>query len=111
MHGAPGSHRRGHVDTPDRLFSALFYLRSPEDDSTDGGLEIFRYKDAPPDDLDAFELPPETIERVHTIPYQANTLVVFPNSPLAVHGAEVRDPTPHERAYVFITAEVERDLF
>lgn len=111
VHGSPGSHRRGHVDTPNRLFSALFYLRAAEDDSTASGLELFRYKGAPPDRLDAFELPPEAIECINTIPYQANTLVVFPNSPFAVHGSEVRKDTPHERAYVFITAEVEQDLF
>ncbi len=111
VHGSPGSHRRGHVDTPDRLFSALYYLRAADDDSTGGGLELFRYTGVPPDRLDTFELSPETIECVETIPYRANTLVVFPNGPLTVHGSEVREVTPHERAYVFITAEVEKDLF
>ncbi len=111
VHGPPGSHRRGHVDTPNRIFSALYYLRAAEDDSTASGLELFRYKGAPPDTLDAFELPPEAIECIKTIPYQANTLVVFPNSRYAIHGSEVRKDTPHERAYVFITAEVEQNLF
>ena len=46
-----------------------------------------------------------------TIPHRANTLVVFPNGPLAVHGAELRQVTPHDRAYVLIPAEVEADLF
>ena len=89
----------------------MFYLRAPDDDSTGGGLQLFRYASAPPENLDAFELAPETIECVETIPYQANTLVVFPNSPLAIHGAEVRGVTSHDRAYVFITAEVENNLF
>ena len=111
VHGRASSHRRGHVDTPNRLFAALFYLRAPADDSRGGGLELFRYRQAQPDELDAFELPLDSIELVVTIPYQANTLVVFPHSPLAVHGAEVRQVTPHDRAYVFITAEVEGDLF
>ena len=110
VHGCASSHRGGHVDTPNRLFSALFYLRAPEDDSPGGGLELFRYRQGPPDKLDAFELPPASIEPVATIPYRANTLVVFPNSPLAIHGSELRQVTPHDRAYVFITAEVEADL-
>ena len=111
VRGQPGAHRRGHVDAPNRLFSALFYLRAPDDDSTGGGLELFRHRCVPPDRVDAFELPPESIEPVATIPYRANTLVVFPNGPFAIHGAEPRGVTPHERAYVFITAEVEEDLF
>jgi hypothetical protein len=111
VHGAASSHRRGHVDTPNRLFSALFYIRTPEDDSRGGGLELFRYRQGLPDQLDAFELPPASIELAATIPYHANTLVVFPNSPFAIHGAELRQVTAHDRAYVFITAEVEADLF
>ncbi len=94
-----------------RLFSAMFYPRPSEDDSIGGGLELFRYTGLTPDELNAFELSPETIECVATIPYRTNTLVVFPNGPRAVHGSEVREVTPHQRAYVFITAEVEKDLF
>jgi hypothetical protein len=111
VRGEPGTHRGGHVDTPNRLFSALFYLRAPDDDSTGGGLELFRYRGVPPDPVDAYELPPDSIERAATVPYRANTLVVFPNGPFSVHGAEPRGVTPHDRAYVFITAEVENDLF
>ncbi|NQV99657.1 MAG: 2OG-Fe(II) oxygenase [Rhodospirillales bacterium] len=106
-----GSHRKGHLDTANRLFSALFYLRAADDTSTGGGLDLFRWKDGPKAKLDVFELPEDDIEHVLTVPYKANTLVVFPNSPHALHGAEIRQPTKHDRAYVFITAEVEKDLF
>ena len=106
-----GSHRKGHLDTPNRLFSALFYLRDPNDNSVGGGLDLFRWKDGPKGQLDAFELPAADIEHVLTVPYQANTLVVFPNSIYALHGAQVRQPTCFDRAYVFITAELEKDLF
>ena len=111
VHGCASSHRRGHVDAPNRLFSALFYLRDPKDDSEGGGLELFRYRQGPPDKLDVFELPSACIEPVVTVPYRSNTLVVFPNSPQAVHGSQLRQVTPHERTYVFITAEVEADRF
>jgi hypothetical protein len=37
--------------------------------------------------------------------------VVFPNSPLAIHGSEPRGYSERDRAYAFITAEVEKSLF
>lgn len=106
-----GSHRKGHLDTPNRLFSALLYLRTPNDSSTGGGLDLFRWTGGPKGQLDAFELAECDIEHVVTVPYKANTLVVFPNSVKALHGSQIRQPTHHERAYVFMTAEVENDLF
>lgn len=106
-----GSHRKAHLDTPNRFFSALLYFRSPDDCSSGGGLDLFRWTDGPKAPLDAFEFAESTVERVLTVPYKANTLVAFPNSVHAIHGSQIRQPTDHDRAYVFITAEVEKDLF
>lgn len=108
---AVGSHRRGHLDTPNRLFSALLYMRADDDDSIGGGLDLFRWKNGPKGRLDVFEMSPHDIEHVTTVPYRANTLVIYPNSMFALHGSQERQPTPHDRAYVFITAEVQNDLF
>ncbi len=109
---AGGSHRRAHLDTPNRLFSALLYFRGADDDSTGGGLELFEWaSEDRARDIAAFEVPPETVRRKVTVPYRANTLVIYANSPLALHGSEPRGATAHDRAYVFITAEVEKDLF
>lgn len=107
----PWSHRTGHVDTGNRLFSALYYLRASDDETVGGGLDLYRYTNGVPENLGVFELPDDCIEKVTTIPYAANTLVVFPNGPFAIHGAEPRGLGDRDRAYVFITAEVERDLF
>jgi hypothetical protein len=107
----PAAHRVQHLDAPNRLFSALFYLRDPADDSEGGGLTLFRYRDGPPEKLDVDTFPDEAVEAVVTVPYRANTLVVFPNRPDAIHGAEPRGPTHHDRAYLFVTAEVAEDLF
>lgn len=106
-----GSHRMAHLDSPNRLFSALLYFRDPKDNSSGGGLDLFRWKNGPQGPLDAFEINESLVEHVLTVPYKANTLVVFPNSVFALHGSQVRQPTGFDRAYVFITAEVERDLF
>lgn len=108
---APAAHRVQHIDAPNRLFSALYYLRDPEDESEGGGLTLFRFHGDPPSDLAVNTFDDDAVEAVVTVPYRANTLVVFPNRPNAIHGAEPRGPTENDRAYLFVTAEVAKDLF
>ncbi|WP_341252084.1 2OG-Fe(II) oxygenase [Euzebya pacifica] len=107
-----GSHRQQHLDLPSRLFSALLYMRHPDDDTDGGGLVLYRWRDgAPTTFADDLELSADRVEPVVTVPYAPNTLVVFPNSPRALHGAEVRAATTFERAYAFLTAEVDHNLW
>jgi len=109
---AAGSHRRQHLDRANRLFSALFYLREPDDDTEGGGLALYRWKKGViPNAFDAEELPSSAVETAKIVPYAANTLVVFPNSPNALHGAEQRAATRFQRHYVFVTAERPTDLW
>jgi hypothetical protein len=96
-----------HLDTPNRLFSGLFYLRHPQDDALGGDLQLFRWKYGPLGEVDRFELPHAAVELVTTIAYRANQLVIFPHCIDALHGVSVREPTPHARRYVFLTAEIE----
>jgi hypothetical protein len=103
------SSRGPHLDTPNRIYSGLFYFRHPEDDSVGGDLQLFRWKDGPVDRIDNYELPPDSVECVTTIPYRPNLLVFFPQGIDALHGVSVRQPTPHFRRYVFITAELGED--
>jgi hypothetical protein len=107
--GQARSSRGPHLDTPNRLFSGLFYMRHPADDGVGGDLHLFRWKHGPVARLDRFELPRDAVERVVTIPYRANQLVMFPHRIDALHGVSVRQPTQHTRRYVFITAEIEQD--
>ncbi|MFV3131474.1 2OG-Fe(II) oxygenase [Niveispirillum sp. KHB5.9] len=106
----PSSARGPHLDTANRLFSGLFYLRAPDDDSQGGELCLYRWRDgmvaAAPFD---YQLPEAAVEEVVRIPYRANQLVLFPQSIHALHGVGARWPTPHTRRYVFITAEMNRD--
>lgn len=106
---APSSARGVHLDTPNRLYSGLFYLRDEEDDSIGGDLELYAWKEPLASNIDVFELPLHMVEKVGAIPYRANQLVLFPQSMLALHGVGIRHPTPHVRRYVFITAEIEQD--
>lgn len=100
------SARGPHLDAPNRLYSGLFYLRHPQDDAIGGDLELFRWRDGPVRGIHAHVLPPEAVERVASVPYRANTLVLFPQGIDAIHGVGLRQPTPHVRRYVFITAEL-----
>jgi hypothetical protein len=49
------------------------------------------------------------VEEAVRIPYRANQLVLFPQNIHALHGVSARQPTPHVRRYVFITAELTED--
>ena len=89
----------------------MLNLRERDATSVGVGPNLFRWKSGPKGRLHAFELDENDVECVTTVPYRENTLVVFPNSVNALHGCEVRQPTDHDRAYVFITAEMQHDLF
>ncbi|CAO3411495.1 2OG-Fe(II) oxygenase [Azospirillum largimobile] len=104
--GPPSSPRGAHLDTPNRLFTCLYYLRRPEDDTAGGDLELFRWKDGAVGGLDGFQVPADAVERVAVIPYRANRMVIFPQSIHALHGVGIRPTTPHTRQYVFISAEI-----
>ena len=105
----PSSSRGAHLDTPNRLFTGLLYLRHPDDDAVGGDLELFRWTRGPVGPLDSYRLPDDAVEVVATIPYRANQLVMFPQGLNAIHGVGIRQPTPHTRRYVFISAELGED--
>lgn len=103
-----GSPRGPHLDTPNRLFSALLYMRDDTDRSDGGDLVLYRWRSAP-QSIAGFEIPGHLVEPAATIPYRANRLVLFPQGLAAVHGVSPRGPTPATRRYVFITAETGED--
>ena len=102
--------RGGHLDNPNKLIVGLFYLRHPDDDSTGGDLQLYRYATAHPA-FEQHEIPRRYIEAVKTIPYESNVLVLFLNSPLSLHGVTPRHPTPWPRLFLNLGAEVNEDLF
>jgi hypothetical protein len=110
---APSSVRGGHLDTANRLFSGLLYMR-PDGDDTPGG-DLCLYRPAPGIDTiarkNAFAFDDQELVEAARVPYAANRLVMFPNGPAAIHGVTPRPITPWQRNYVFITAEVGTDLF
>jgi hypothetical protein len=106
VHGTASVSRGPHLDTPNRLYSGLYYFRHPQDDSEGGELHLYRWKNGP-QEIGRFQQPDEAVELALTIPYRANRFVLFPQGLHALHGVGERPPTPHVRRYVFITVELE----
>jgi len=113
---APSSVKTVHVDSGNKLFTGLLYLRLPEDDATGGDLEVVRFRR----DLtraqyarrfDGMFVDDASVEHVRTVPYRRNVLFMFVNGPNALHGVTVRQPTPHRRLFLNLVGEVKTPLF
>jgi hypothetical protein len=110
---AASSVRTTHVDAGNKLFSGLFYMRTPEDRSTGGDLTLSRFAERYRGKDERFALfkgpyvDDSHVEVVRTVPYAANTLVLFINSLDSLHGVTVRSETPHPRLFVNLVGEVD----
>jgi hypothetical protein len=109
VRGRPSSPRGAHLDSARRIFSCLFYMRAPEDDSEGGELLLYRWRAGTSRRTDAYELTATEVEVAARIPYAANRLVIFPQSIDALHGVGLRQPTRFIRRYLFLTAELDQD--
>ena len=120
----PSSVRGPHVDSANKLFAGLLYFRHPDDDSTGGELEMYRYRDprlhyrpGTAVDRGSFigmsarklsRVAPGDIERISSIPYESNGLVMWLNTPYVLHGVSPRQPTPWSRRYTNLLGEFYR---
>ena len=97
--------RGPHVDSPAKLFSALLYFRDPEDESRGGEYTTFkpRGRAIPRNMYKA--IPEDRVEEVGSVPYRANTLVIWLNSAHSIHAVSPRTLTSLPRRYIAITAE------
>ena len=102
--------RTAHIDNPRKIYNALLYCRDPSDDAEGGDLVLYRFRGAPGFYGRRTALP-NRIEEVVRVPYAANTLVLFANSPNSVHGVTPRKPTPHVRRYINFQVELENPVF
>jgi hypothetical protein len=110
----PSSVRGPHIDANTKLFNALLYLRPDGDDSTGGDFEIYKVGDAPIKygaRGDAYGVPDELVQPVKTVPYRANNLVLFLNSPTSVHGVTPRGVTSVPRQFINFLAECTIPVF
>jgi hypothetical protein len=101
-----------HVDREVALFAGLLYFRLPDDDSTGGDLELYRFKGA--ERAYAKErrrVPDSLVERVKVVRYAKNTLVFLLHSPDALHGVSVRSATKFPRLHVNFVGELQTKVF
>ena len=99
-----GSVRAIHTDHGDKLYSGLYYLRRPEDDSVGGNLQILKWKEGYTSLQKRFfyeeGVDPRHAEVVQEIPYGNNTFVMFINSLDALHAVTPRQVTTMDRTFV-----------
>jgi len=106
----PGRVRGPHIDNPVELVAGLLYMRPPEDDVEGGGLDVCRLV-KPYKMHGKAEIDDEYVETVATVPYRANTLVMFVNSMVSVHSVRPRPVNPHHRLLVNFAMELPKPLF
>jgi hypothetical protein len=100
----PVSYRSAHLDARNKLFTGLFYMRIPGDESAGGDFVLHRVKSPPPQFDTPTTVPEDQLEVVRTIPYGRNTAVFFMNSPVSIHSVTVRTGTTIPRRLVNLVA-------
>ena len=105
-----------HVDSEHKLFSGLLYLRTPDDDSVGGDLDVLRLRRDLTDAqrrrrFDGMFIDADLAEQVVRVPYRRNTLFMFVNGPDSLHGVTVRQPTQHPRLFLNLVGETRVKLF
>ncbi len=107
--------RKTHVDSGDKLFSGLFYMRHDAYDAEGGDLTISRFKpEFSADKVANFKghyVDEERIDVIETVSYARNRLILFINSLDALHGVTVRQPTRHRRRFVNFIGEIDPPLY
>ena len=100
-----------HLDNAKELFAGLLYMRKPEDRSTGGDIQMFKSLVDNPEFTGIREVNPTQVTWAGTVPYQANTMVLFLNTKDTLHGVTPRTGADCFRRYINIDAHQDRKLF
>jgi hypothetical protein len=107
-----GTSVRGpHLDIPNKLISALLYLRPEHDDSIGGELDLYEPAGCPLLFVDGNAAAPGTVRRVLSYPYRHNLMILPLVTPLGVHGVSPRAKTTWPRYHLHIVGEMADMLF
>ena len=107
-----GTSVRGpHLDRPDKLISGLLYLRSADDNSTGGELELYaaRRNDLTFDQRNNTAW--ENVELVRRDPYRHNLLILPLGVPHSLHGVSARSATAKPRYHLHLVGQMAAPLF
>lgn len=107
----PETVRTIHLDNSRELFAGLLYMRRPEDVSTGGDIHVYRKLVSHPTYTGIREVDPTQVVSAGSVPYQANTMILFLNTADTLHGVTPRLNANCVRRYVNIDAHQDRKLF
>jgi hypothetical protein len=111
----PGIPRGIHNDAPNALWAGLYYLRAPNDNSTGGDLQIWKWKNSlnyrKKSSVYKEDVDRRHVELLKTIPYESNTLVFFINSLDSLHSVTEREATKHSRQFVNLVCDRKAPFF
>ncbi len=95
--------RGPHTDHMRKAYVGLLYFRLPEDDSTGGDLEVFKWKNGEPKSHWPVAVDGNDVEQFATFHYRPNRLIFFLTNDRALHGVSPRSVTPYWRRLVVIS--------
>ena len=101
--------RDAHLDKKNKLFTGLFYLKSNNDYSDGGDLNLYSWKASISTNQKRHisfrsEIPNKYVQFNKSIKYKANTFVIFLNSLDSLHGVSPRSVTSHYRKMCVYTS-------
>lgn len=100
-----------HLDNSRELFAGLLYMRKDQDNSTGGDIQVFRKTVDRPAFSGIREVNPAHVELAGTVPYRANTMILFLNTQDTLHGVTPRLGAQCVRRYINIDAHQKNKLF
>jgi len=103
--------RGAHLDQSNKLISGLLYLRTPDDDSVGGELELYASAVDKVSLDQSNNASSEQVRFARRYPYRHNLLVLPLNSPLALHGVSPRGKTAKPRYHLHLVGEMTAPLF
>lgn len=110
----PNSVRKAHIDSGEKLFSGLYYLRNTNDHSKGGDLLIYKVKDEHLNDKHIFSesyVDRKKCDVIKKIPYSGNILVLFINTPISIHGVSPRSITKSNRIFINLVGALPFNLY
>ena len=105
----PSRVRGPHLDNPVELVAGMLYMKA-SDEPQGGDLEVCQTVRAP-QFYGKAEIYDKCVETVGVVPYRANTLVMFMNSPVSIHSVTERPVTTTTRKLVNFAMELPFPLF
>ena len=98
-----------HLDSSYELLAGLVYLRSKDDNTEGGDLDIYQLKENSPEKYASNQLriPVKYLKKLKKIKYSYNSAIFFISHPLAIHGISTRAKGKYERRLVNLSLELD----